>query len=222
MTNARTFAVFGLQNDLPSNGLDNVARCAVKSYNAFKVESSDGDITRLLKALRAGDHEAESELLRIVYPELRRLAAGYLRRERPDHTLQATELVNEVYLRVAGHAQQLKDSGHLRAVAARGMRQVLVDHARRRRAGKRGGEACKIDLDGLEIGCPAMDEKVLALDEALSRLSEWDARQARVVELKFYGGLTNEEIGEVLGMSSRTVEREWKQARDWLYHEIGR
>jgi RNA polymerase sigma factor (TIGR02999 family) len=183
---------------------------------------SPGELTRLLQAMRLGDREAEAELMRIVYPELRRLATAYLRSERPDHSLQATELVNEVYLRLAGHTQQLQNGAHLRAVAAQGMRHILVDHARGRRAGKRGGDAHRIDLEGLEIGSPAMDEKVMALDEALSRLSEWDSRQARVVELRFYGGMTEEEIGEVLGMSVRTVKREWKQARDWLYHEIGK
>jgi RNA polymerase sigma-70 factor (ECF subfamily) len=186
------------------------------------MESSPGEITRLLQALRSGDREAEGELIRIVYPELRRLAVAFLRHERPDHTLQATELVNEVYLRLVGHTQQLQNSAHLRAVAAQGIRHILVDHARARRTGKRGGQAHRIDLDGLEIGSPATDEKVLALDDALSRLSEWDARQARVVELRFYGGMTEVEIGEVLGISARTVKREWKQARDWLYHEIGR
>lgn len=171
--------------------------------------------------MRSGDHEAEAELIRIIYPELRRLAAGYLRRERPDHTLQATALVHELYLRIAGELHQFNNSAHLRAVVAQGMRNILVDHARARRSVKRGGEARKLDLDGIDLASPAADERILALEEALSRLSEWDARQARVVELRFYGGMTEEEIGEVLGMSERTVKRDWKQARAWLYHEIG-
>lgn len=186
------------------------------------MEPPSGEITRLLDALRSGDREAEGELLRIVYPELRQLAAAYLRRERPEHTMQATELVNELYLRLAGHTQQLQNSAHLRAVATQAIRRILVDHARNRRAAKRGGAAQPIELDALNIGSPHMDERILALEEALSRLSDWDARQARVVELRFYGGMTEEEIAEVLGISARTVKREWKQARDWLYYELGR
>lgn len=185
------------------------------------MDSSPGDITRLLQALRSGDREAEGELMRLIHPELRRIAAAYLRRESPDHTLQATELVNELYLRLAGRTNQLENSAHFRAVAAQAMRNILVDHARARRARKRGGEVRRMDLDGLEIGSPATDEKVLALEEALSRLSEWDARQARVVQLRFFGGMTEEEIGLVLGMSTRTVKRDWQQARAWLYAEIG-
>ena len=180
------------------------------------------ELTELLRGWNGSDQRVLARIVELAYPELRKIARRCLRRERPDHTLQATELVNEVYLRLAGHTRQLKNSAQLRAVAAQGIRHILVDHARGRRAGKRGGEAQRIDLDGLAIGSPAMDEKILALEEALSRLSEWDARQARVVELRFYGGMTKEEIGEVLGISPRTVTREWNQARDWLYHEIGR
>lgn len=186
------------------------------------MDSSPGNITRLLRAMRSGAPDAEAELMRIVYPELRRLAAAYLRRERPEHSLQATDLVNELYLRLVGRTHELQNGAHLRAIAAKGMRNILVDHARARRANKRGGETHRIDVDALEIGSPAMDEKVLALEEALSRLSEWDPRQARVVELRFYGGMTEEEVGAVLGMSTRTVKRDWEQARGWLYNEIGR
>ena len=186
------------------------------------MDSSPGDITRLLQAMRSGDPEAEAELMRLVYPELRRLAAAYLRRESPNHSLQATELINELYLRLAGGPHEFENSAHFRAVAAKSMRNILVDRARARHAGKRGGEVRKLGLDGLEIGSPSMDDRVLALEEALSRLSEWDARQARVVQLRFFGGMTEEEIGEVLGMSARTVKRDWRQARDWLYAEIGR
>jgi len=186
------------------------------------MDSSPGDITRLLQAMRSGDRDAEAELVRLVHPELRRLAAACLRRENPDHTLQATELVNELYLRLVGRTQQLENSAHFRAVAAQAMRNILVDHARARQTLKRGGEVRRMDIDGLQIGSPARDEKVLALEEALSRLSEWDPRQARVVQLRFFGGMTEEEIGQVLGMSARTVKRDWQQARAWLYAEIGR
>jgi RNA polymerase sigma factor (TIGR02999 family) len=139
----------------------------------------------------------------------------------PDHTLQASELVNELYLRLAGHTDQIENSAHFRTIAAQGMPHTLVDHARVRRARKRGGEVHKVKLDGLEIVCAGMDEEILALEEALTRL-EWDLRQARVVELRFVGGITEEEIGEVLEMSVRTVKRDWQQTRAWLYTEIGR
>jgi RNA polymerase sigma factor (TIGR02999 family) len=185
------------------------------------MDTSPGEITRLLQAMRSGDRRAEEELMAIVHPELRRLAAAYLRRESPGHTLQATELVHELYLRLAGKTGQIENSAHLRALAAQVMRNILVDHARARRAEKRGGDARRIDLDALQIGSSGMDEKIMALEEALTRLSEWDQRQARVVELRFFGGMTEEEIGEVLDMSVRTVKRDWQQARAWLYAEIG-
>lgn len=184
------------------------------------MEQSPGTITVLLAEMRAGNQEAASSVMRLIYPELRRLAAAYLRRERAGHSLQPTELVNELYLRLAAGERDFQNSAHLRAVAAQGMRNILVDHARARRAAKRGAGAAKIDLEGLDLASPAMDENVLALEDALSRLSEWDPRQARVVELRFYGGLSEEEIGEVLGMSARTVKRDWKQARAWLYSHL--
>jgi len=185
------------------------------------MESSPGDVTRLLQAMRSGDEKAEAELMRLIHPELRKLAARCLRAERPDHTLQATELVNEVYLRLLGHTRDLQNRAHFRAVAAHAMRNILVDHARARHARKRGGDMVRIDLDAAGLGVSATDERVLALDEALSRLSQWDPRQARVVQLRFFGGMTDEEIAEVLGMSTRTVKRDWRQARAWLYSEIG-
>lgn len=185
------------------------------------MDTSPGEITRLLEAMRSGDQQAEAELMRIIHPELRRLAAGYLRYERPGHTMQATELVNELYLRLAGRTGQIENSAHLKALAARGMRSILIDHARARRAEKRGGAAAHVDLDGLQIGSSGMDEKIMSLEEALLRLSHWDERQARIVELRFFGGMTEDEIGDVLGISARTVKRDWQQARAWLYAEIG-
>lgn len=186
------------------------------------MESTPGEITRLLRAMQSGDLGAEAELMRLMLPELRRLAAAHLRRESPNRSLQATELIDELYLSLVGRTQQIKDSAHFRAIAARVMRNVLIDRARTRRARKRGGEVQQVELEDRQIGSTGIDEKLLALDEALSRLSEWDPRQARVVQLRFFGGMTEEEIGEVLGMSARTVKREWRQARDWLYVEIGR
>jgi RNA polymerase sigma factor (TIGR02999 family) len=194
---------------------------AQNPLQCLTMDSSPGDITRLLQAMRSGDPDAEAELVRLVHPELRRLAAACVRRESPDHSLQATELVNELYLRLAGRTQQIENSAHFRAVAAQAMRHILVDRARARRSLKRGGEVRMIDLDDLQIGSPAMDEKILALEDALSRLLEWDPRQARIVQLRFFGGMTEEEIAQVLEMSVRTVKRDWRQARAWLYAEIG-
>jgi RNA polymerase sigma-70 factor (ECF subfamily) len=186
------------------------------------MDSSSVDFSRLLQAMRSGDREAEAELMRFIHPELRRLAAAYPQWKSKDQALQATELINELYLRLAGSTHQFENGPHFRAVAAQAVRNLLVDGARARRAGNRGEEVGKTGLDGLEAGSPAMDEKVLALEEALSRLSEWDARQARVVQLHFFGGMTEAEIGEALGMTQRSVKRDWRHARDWLYAEIGK
>lgn len=184
------------------------------------MDSSPGTITRLLADMRDGDQQAASALMQIIYPELKRLAQAYLSRESPGNSLQATELVNELYLRFAGGQREFQNSAHLRAVAAQGMRTILIDRARARRAVKRGAGAQKVDLEELNLASPGLEENILALEQSLSRLSEWDPRQARVVELRFYGGLTEDEIGEVLGMSSKTVKRDWKQARDWLYKQL--
>jgi RNA polymerase sigma-70 factor (ECF subfamily) len=186
------------------------------------VDSSYDTVTLLLEQLRAGDRGAESQLLQLVYPELRRIAGHYLRRERPGHTLQATALVNEVYVRVTGQTREIQNRAHFLAVAAQAMRRILVDHARGHRAAKRGGLHEKVSLDHVDAASPIPDLKLLALDEALLRLSDWDARQAKVVELRFFGGMTEDEIGEVLGTSARTVKRDWKLARAWLYDQIGK
>ncbi len=162
-----------------------------------------------------------SELISVVYNELRRLAAHYMKAERPDHTLQPTALVHEAYLRLVGRGQRdWKDRAHFFAVAADTMRTLLVDHARARLAAKRGGGRTRTELgDTAETNC-LEGEDLIALDEALSRLAVQDARQARIVELRYFGGLDIREVAAVLGISERTVKREWSMAKAWLYVEL--
>jgi RNA polymerase sigma-70 factor (ECF subfamily) len=182
---------------------------------------SSGEITGLLTKLKAGDRQAESELVPLIYGELRRLARGYMRRERPDHTLQATALVHEVYLRLMEeHPVDWQSRAHFFAVAAQLMRRILVDHARAHKAAKRGGDAPKVFLEENLILSEAKSGDMLSLDEALARLAKLDPRQGRIVELRFFGGLSVEETAEVLGISARTVKREWSVARAWLYQEV--
>jgi RNA polymerase sigma factor (TIGR02999 family) len=183
--------------------------------------SSDNQVTQLLVRWRDGDREAVEELMPLVYQELRRLARHYLRQERPDHTLQSTALVHEAYLRLAGdQAPQWQNRAHFFGIAARIMRQILVEHARGRNAAKRGGSACKLTLDESVALPQQIDVDVIALDKALNELSEMDAQQGRIVELRFFGGLTIEDTSEVLGISEATVKREWVTARAWLYRAM--
>ena len=185
------------------------------------MQPSAGEVTRLLVELRSGSPEAEAKLIPLVYDHLHHLAARYMRRERPDHTLQASALVNEAYLRlVSQEATDWQDRAHFFGVAARLMRQILVDHARVRQAGKRGGLVEKLPLDqALELS-PARSRELIELDDALESLGRLDPQQARVVELRFFGGLTVEETAEVLGISPRTVKRDWVVARAWLHGEL--
>lgn len=179
------------------------------------------DIPRLLSDWTNRDPAARDRLVAIVYEELRRLARHQLRRERPDHTLQTTALVNEVYLRLVGlERMQWRDRGHFFAMAATLMRRVLVDYARERGRDKRGGGVSVTSLDGQDEAGPTASIDVVALDEALASLAEIDARQARIVELRFFGGLTVEETADALEISPATVKREWVSARAWLYHQI--
>jgi RNA polymerase sigma-70 factor (ECF subfamily) len=178
-------------------------------------------VTLLLKRIRAGSKEAEEDLLRTVYGSLRRLAAHYMRDERPDHTLQPTALVHEAYLRIFGGGEvDLRDRSHFFAVAARQMRQALVDHARAVRAEKRGAGAVKVCLDEARNFGHAPNDDIEAVDEALSRLEELDPQAARVVELKFFGGLTDTEVAETLGVSFATIRRDWEFARVWLFSQF--
>lgn len=183
---------------------------------------SSGDVTRLLAELRSGDQDAAVRLIPLIYEELHRIAGAQMRRERPGHTLQATALVNEAYVRLLGApAMEWQNRAHFFAVAARSMRRVLLDYARQRHAGKRGGEgAQKVDLDAELLIASDRLEDVIVLDEILDRLAEMDPEQARIVELRFFAGLSVEETAEVINASPRTVKREWRLAKAWLEREL--
>jgi len=185
--------------------------------------SQPNDLTSLLIEWRQGDAAALDRLIPLVYAELRMLARGHLRREGAGHSLQATALGHEVYLRLMDvNRLTVESRTHFMAIAARLMRQILVDHARRRRAGKRGG-AATLSLDVVSPAAARIapaDVDVLALDQALEDLASFDAQQCRVVELRFFAGLTIEETAQVLNLSTATVEREWALAKAWLYHRL--
>ena len=177
------------------------------------------DITGLLKDWSGGDREALERLMPVVYGELRRLAASYLRSERPDHTLQPTALVHEAYMRLSDQRSvEWANRSHFFHIAARIMRRILVDHARRRRAAKRDAASFRVTLADAEAADRAPE--LIALDTALSGLEKLDPQQARIVELRFFGGLTVEETAEATGVSTATVKREWRTARAWLQREI--
>jgi RNA polymerase sigma factor (TIGR02999 family) len=181
---------------------------------------SSGDVTVLLQRWAQGDEAAFGDLVPLVYQELRRLAHHRLKSERPGHTLQSTALVNEAFLRLLGsEPAELQNRAHFIAISSRLMRQILVDYMRRRAAGKRDG-GCRIDVELLADLPIQSDAQLLTLDEALEGLSHQDDRQARIVEMKFFGGLTAPEIAEVLGISLTTVERDWAVARLWLRRQM--
>jgi RNA polymerase sigma factor (TIGR02999 family) len=184
--------------------------------------SRDHEVTGLLLSWRQGDAAAFDRLVPLVYDELRRVARGHLRREPPGHALQATALVHEVFLRLVDvDRMTLESRTHFFAMSARLMRQILVDHARRKRAGKRGGGATVVGLDEVvSAAAQTSGVDVLALDEALEALSSFDARQCRVVELRFFAGLKIPEVADALGVSTATVEREWAMAKAWLYRRL--
>lgn len=180
-----------------------------------------GQVTELLSAWTSGDSAALERLIPIVYGELRAIAGLVFRRERGDHTLQPTAVVHEAFLKLAGGDVPFRDRVHFFAVAAQAMRQVLVDHARARVAAKRGGGATRIELGELPGGgADRALADVLAVDQALERLAALDADQARIVELRYFGGLTVEETAEVLGVSAPTVKRDWRLARAFLAREL--
>ena len=183
--------------------------------------SSQHEVTKLLIRLTEGDHAVLDALLPAVYDELRRLAANYLRRERASHTLQPTALVHEAYIRLVDQTRvEWQNRAHFFGVAAQMMRRILVDHARSQAAEKRGGDAQKLSLDE-NIDVSAMrPSELVALDEALERLAELDPQKSRLVELRFFGGLSVEETAEVLGVSAPTVKRQWRMAKAWLYGQV--
>jgi RNA polymerase sigma-70 factor (ECF subfamily) len=179
------------------------------------------NVTQLLARFRLGDREAESQLIPMVYAELRRLASFCFNSERSDHTLQPTALVHEAFLRMAGKSQpEWQNRAHFFAIAARLMRQILVDHARQRRALKRGGSGPILPLEQVLVFSDGKSAELVALDLALNRLAQQDERQSQIVEMKFFGGLSIDDIAEVLKLSPRTVKRDWTVARAWLHQEI--
>ncbi|MEO8075912.1 MAG: sigma-70 family RNA polymerase sigma factor [Acidobacteriota bacterium] len=178
-------------------------------------------VTQLLRAWSDGEEAALNQLMPLVEAELRRVARAYMRRERHDHTLQATALVNEVFLRLTdGQSLRLQDRSHFLGIAARLMRRVLVDHARSRRYQKRGGGAVAVSLDEALLAAPERTVDLVALDHALDAFALVDARKSRVVELRFFGGLSLEETADVLHVSVETVKRDWRVARLWLLREL--
>jgi RNA polymerase sigma factor (TIGR02999 family) len=184
--------------------------------------SIPGDINHLLVKWSGGDHAALDELTPLVYDELHRVAANLLHRERPNHTLQPTALVHEAYLRLVGQKRtEWQNRAQFFAVAAQLMRRVLVDHARTRHAAKRGGSKCNLSLTHAEALAGQEDVDFLAVHEALNELATFDEQQVRIVELRFFGGLSIEEAAMVLGISHATVERDWKLARAWLGQRLG-
>lgn len=184
--------------------------------------SSPQNLTELLQRWGRGDREALDRLLPIVYGELRRQAARYLRKERPGNTLQPTALVHEAYLRLINQRDvEWQNRAHFFGLAAQLMRRILVDHARERLAAKRGGADIRLTLDEWVAAADAGDVDLLALDEALTRLAALDGRQGRVVELRFFSGLNVEETARVLGVSPATVKLDWSMAKAWLRRELG-
>ena len=183
--------------------------------------TSPQDVTQILRNWQTGDPEAAAKLMPLVYEELRRLAHHYMGGQRPDHTLQATALVNEAYLRLADQTNpSWQNRAHFFAVAARAMRQILVNYAQSQRSQKRGGGALKVELDEAAIVSPEKSKEIVDLHEALERLATLDSRKAQVVELKYFGGLNYDEMAEVLKISRVTVRRDWEFARAWLHTEL--
>ncbi len=181
------------------------------------------DVTQLLLNWSKGDQAALEELMPLVYNELRRLASAYLRRERPNHTLQSTALVHEAFMRLVNQQEvQWQSRAHFFAIAAQMIRRILVDHARSQRAEKRGSGAVKLELDAALAIPLKTDVDLVLLNDARDRLAEMDPRQSRLVELRFFAGLSIEETAQVMQLSPATIKREWNAARAWLFREISR
>jgi RNA polymerase sigma-70 factor (ECF subfamily) len=196
----------------------------MKEPSTPRAAPPNGDVSALLRAWTAGDQQAIHVLTPIVYAELHRLARHYMRRERSDHSLQATSLVNEAYMRLADYTRmEWRDRAHFFAVSAQVMRRILVDDARRHNV-KRGRGVQHVSLDDVVVVAPGGEAatNLVAIDEALVGLARIDARKAHIVEMRFFGGLTVEEIAEVLRVSSGTIKRDWRAAKAWLYQELTR
>jgi RNA polymerase sigma factor (TIGR02999 family) len=183
-------------------------------------DKAPAQVTDLLVAWSEGDKQAYDRLVPLVYDELHRLAHRYMSGERAGHTLQTTALVDEAYLRLVNQKVRWQNRSHFFAIAAEVMRRILVDYARQGRYAKRGGGAQKVELDEAMLMARERSSELIALDDALKRLAEFDERKSRVVELRFFGGLTVDETAKVLGVSPNTVDRDWSTARAWLYKEV--
>ena len=199
----------------------NAVAASLASRGEDSLAASQNQITQLLLAWSDGDKTALDQLIPMVHKELHRRAHNYMRRERRDHTLQTSALVNEAYLRLVDYnAMRWQDRAHFFAVAATAMRRILVDYARSRHYEKRGGDALKVSLD--EAAAVAVEEtvEIVSLDQALTNLSERDPRKSKIVEMRYFGGLSIDETAEVMGLSPATVKREWSTARLWLHKEL--
>jgi len=184
------------------------------------MDPGPGEVTQLLKAMHAGDPAAAGDLLPLVYAELHRIASAYMRRERADHTLQPTALINEAFLRLVGEDIDWTNRGHFIGLAAHVMRRVLVDYARQHNAERRAGGLLRVEMDdNLAISPQRLDE-VLVVDQAMEHLAEKSRRQAQVVELRYFGGLSVEQVASVLGVAPRSVKRDWSLARIFLFREL--
>ena len=191
--------------------------------NGPAIDEASGEVTELLRAWSGGDQAALDRLAAQVYPELRRMARRYMRSERQVNTLQSTALVHEVYLRLVDVRKvDWRERAQFYAMAAQMMRRILVDAARTRGSKKRGGSAARVNIDEVAVLAPAPDRSILALDEALTVFSRLAPRQARIVELRYFGGLSEEEIVAALDISPRTIRRDWDFARAWLSRELNR
>lgn len=184
------------------------------------MDTDSGEVTRLLRAMNAGDRTAGEQLLPLVYHELHRIASAFMRHERPDHTLQATALIHEAYLRLAGEEIDWENRGHFIGLAAHVMRRVLVDYARQHRAERRAGGLQRVEMDDNFVISPERLDEVLFLDRALQKLKTKNPRQAQVVELRYFGGLSVEQIAAILGIAARSVKRDWSLARMFLHSEL--
>jgi RNA polymerase sigma-70 factor (ECF subfamily) len=185
------------------------------------MESGPGEVTRLLHEVRSGSEGAEARLMAVVYDELKRLAKSYMRKEANDHSLQPTALVHEAYLRLTRMQNvDWQNHSHFFAVAAKLMRNILVDHARAQKANKRGQGWQFVEFDAALVAAPGRGTELIALDDALNQLAKIDERQCRIVEMLYFSGLNEEQAAQVLGISSRTVKRDWRSAKAWLFREL--
>jgi RNA polymerase sigma factor (TIGR02999 family) len=179
------------------------------------------DITRILRAVGQGDNLASEELFPLIYDELRHLATSHMAQERPGQTLQATAVVHEAWLRLVSDGDRTwQNRAHFFGAAAEAMRRILIENARRKSAVKRGGGLARMNIEGMDLAAASPDDKILLLDEALEKFQAEDPENARIVVMKFFGGMTNQEVAEHLGVTERTVERRWAFARTWIFQNI--